>query len=273
MKGYRTATPSGRAVEPWARATVWQNVVGESHYDSAFRALLKQSRLPRGEYGTELTGLPAAVVADPGNPHDANAVAVWVQGELVGFLPRDIAASYHPALADLAERGEYLGVEARVWVSTDGGEVRGSATLVLPPPEGVQSFNEPPEEPHQVLPLGGAIQVTGEDQHMDVLGQYVADRDRYVAVTLHGLDVQKTPRSSPYRCVEVRLDGKRVGELTKAMSEKIIDVVDHVEQKGRLPLCRAVLRGSPLRAELTLQVAKAHEVTRRWLDDVEPVTA
>jgi hypothetical protein len=53
------------------------------------------------------------------------------------------------------------------------------------------------------------------------------------------------------------------------MSEKVIDVVDFIASKGRLPLCRAVLKGSPLRAELTLQVAKAHEVTRRWLDGIQ----
>jgi hypothetical protein len=266
---YRTAAPTGVAVAPWAKANSWQNVVGESNYDAAFRALLQRNRPPRGDYGAEMNGLPAAVVADPGNPYDQSAVAVWVQGEHVGFLPRDAAASYYPALADLAERGEYLQVEARVWAYDEEGDVRGSVTLVLPPPDGVQSFNEPPEEPHQVWPHGGAIQVTCEEQHMDVLGRFVSDRDRHLAVTLHAIEVQKTPRSTAYRAVEVRLDGQRVGELTKGMSEKVIDVVDFIASKGRLPLCRAVLKGSPLRAELTLQVAKAHEVTRRWLDGIQ----
>jgi hypothetical protein len=244
-------------------------VAGESHYDSAFRALLKRNRPPRGDYGAEMNGLPAAIVADPGNPLDPSAVAVWVQGEHVGFLPRDAATAYHPALADLAERREYLRVDARVWAYDEDGDVRGSVTLILPPSDGVQSFNEPPEQAHQVLPHGVAMQVTCEEQHMDVLGPFVSDRDRHVAVTLHAIDVQKTPRSTAYRAVEVRLGGQRAGELTKGMSEKILDVVDFVDSKGRLPLCRAVLKGSPLRAELTLQVAKAHEVTRRWLDAIE----
>lgn len=266
---YQTASPTGRPVEPWAKANSWQNVAGESHYDNAFRALLKRNRPPRGDYGAEMNGLPAAIVADPGNPHDPSAVAVWVQGEHVGFLPRDAAAAYHPALADLAERGEYLRVDGRVWAYDEGGDVRGSVTVILPPPDGVQSFNEPPDEAYQTLPHGGAMQVTCEEQHMDVLGPFVSDRDRHVAVTLHAIDVQKTPRSTAYRAVEVRLGGHRVGELTKGMSEKILDVVDFIASKGRLPLCRAVLKGSPLRAELTLQVAKAHEVTRRWLDGIE----
>ncbi|GGB69535.1 hypothetical protein GCM10011314_06030 [Knoellia flava] len=266
---YQTAAPSGLPVEPWARATTWQNVVGESHYENAFRALLDKNKPPWGDYWAEMDDLPAAIVADPDNPHDSSAVAVWVQEELVGFLPREAAALYHPALADLAERGEHLRVGARVLVHLDDGAVSGSATVTLPPPEGVQSYNEPPDEPHQVMPHGSAMQVTCEEQHMDVLGAYVSDRERHVAVTLHAIDVQKTPRSSPYRAVEVRLDGQRVGELTKGMSEKMLDVVDFISGKGRLPLCRAVLKGSPLRAELTLQVAKAHEVKSRWLDGIE----
>lgn len=216
-----------------------------------------------------MDGLPASIVADAGNPYDPNAVAVWVQGEHVGYLPRADAALYQPALADLAERGEFLMVEGRVWAQEYDDDLHASVSLMLPSPDGVQSFNEPPDAPHQVLPHGGAIQVTCEEEHMDVLGPFVSDRDRYVAVTLHAIDVQKTPRSAPYQGIEVRLNGMRVGELTKAMSEKVVDVVEFLEGKGRLSVCRAVLKGSPLRAELTLQVAKAHEVTRRWLDDID----
>ena len=135
----------------------------------------------------------------------------------------------------------------------------------------MQSFNEPPEQPYQVLPGGAAVQVSGEDEHMDVLGAYVADRDRYLAVTLHMVEELKSERSTPYRAVEVPLDGQRVGVLTKAMSEKVADIVDFVAQSGRIPVCRAMLKGSPLRAELVLYVAKSHEVTRRWMDSVRPV--
>ena len=119
-----------------------------------------------------------------------------------------------------------------------------------------------------MLPGGAVIHVTGEDQHMDVLGAYVADRDRYLAVTLHMVEEVRSERSTPYRAVEVRLDGRRVGVLTKGMSEKVADIVDFVAQRGRIPVCRAVLKGSPLRAELVLYVAKSHEVTRRWMDSV-----
>ena len=263
---------SGIAVQPWAKPTIWQNVVGESRYTSAFQRLLKKNRARLGENGTDLAGLPAALIAEPDNQYDPNAVAVFVQKEQVGYLPRDTAALYSPALQDLAERGEYLAVDARVWVAPGSGGGPGSVTVVLPPHEGVQSFNEPPEEPHQVLPSGAAIQVTGEEDHLDILTRYVCDRERHLAVTLHLIDEQRTKGSQPYRCVEVRLDGHRVGALSKVMSEKIADLVQYVAVRGRVPVCRAVLKGSPLRAELVLYVAKSHEVTQKWLESVRAAT-
>jgi hypothetical protein len=50
------------------------------------------------------------------------------------------------------------------------------------------------------------------------------------------------------------------------MSTETSQLVSHATTNGKLPLCRAVLKGSPLRAELTLHVAKSSQVTSRWLD-------
>lgn len=261
---------TGTPVRAWAVQTIRHNVVGEQNYAAGFRRLLSQQGLVLGEYGATIEEARAAVVAEPNNTYDANAVAVYVQEEIVGYLPRDIAAAYSGALQDVAERGHHLATTARVWIAPDDDGRVASVTVELPPPEGVQSFNEPPEQPHQVLPGGAAVQVSGEDQHMDVLGAYVADQDRYLAVTLHMVEELKSERSTPYRAVEVRLADRRVGVLTKAMSEKVADIVDFVSQRGRIPVCRAVLKGSPLRAELVLYVAKSHEVTRRWMDSVPP---
>lgn len=262
-------TRPARPVRPWARAAVRLSIVGENNYGGAFERLLRRNGGRREEWGAEFTALPATAAAEPSNAYDENAVAIHVQGELVGYLPRDAAVRYSPPLRDLAERGEYLVVEARVWVAPQGDERMGSVTVSLPPPHGVQSFNELPEEAHTVLPEGAAIQVAGEDQHMDVLGKYVSDGERYLAVSLHLVQEQKTERSAPYACVEVRLDGHRVGVLTKAASEKLSEVINYVTERHKVPVCRAVLKGSPLAAELVLYVAKSHEVTRRWLDDVD----
>jgi hypothetical protein len=40
----------------------------------------------------------------------------------------------------------------------------------------------------------------------------------------------------------------------------------HATATGKLPICRAVLKGSSLRAELRLHVAKSSQVISRWLE-------
>jgi hypothetical protein len=48
-------------------------------------------------------GSPLALVREPDNPHDANAIAVHAGGAHVGFVPRELAAEIAPAL-DAGER-------------------------------------------------------------------------------------------------------------------------------------------------------------------------
>ncbi|MGO4604510.1 HIRAN domain-containing protein [Terrabacter sp. 2YAF2] len=263
------ASPTGAAVEAWAISTKPCEVAGEWFYQDAFRAVYKRRGAAITAYGQELQDLAAELAIDPSNPHDPNAVAVWVSGQMLGFLPRGTAAEYAPALADLAEEGGHLSVSARAWArADDNDQIYASATVWLPPAHGVQPFNAFPEGPYQVLPAGRAVQVTGEDEHMDVLRPFVSDRERYLVVTLHLVQEARTPRSTPFEAIEVRLGGRRVGTLTKAMSGQLRDLVAHVDGLSRLPACCAVLRGSPLRAELTLHVARSADVTSRWLDSI-----
>ena len=109
--------PHGRPVSPWSEHLVHQNIVGESFHQGAFQALAAEygdRSMP--DYGLELPDACAAIVPDPENPYDSNAVAVWIDGlHLVGHLPRDIAAQYAPRLEGL-DRGTYLQVPARVWI-------------------------------------------------------------------------------------------------------------------------------------------------------------
>lgn len=46
--------------------------------------------------GSDLTGIeigdPAVLVAEPDNPYDSSAIAVWVRGRHVGYLQRELAA-------------------------------------------------------------------------------------------------------------------------------------------------------------------------------------
>jgi hypothetical protein len=263
------AEPVGRAVSPWASESLYTNLVGESHYKAAFRAVFKERGISLSEDGRELTDVAAHLAIDPGNPFDSTAVTVWISGHHVGYLPKDTAAEYFPALEELADDHRHLCVNARVWAYAGEGDIYASGNLQLPPRTGIQPFNQLPEGPSVVIPPGRlAIQVTGEEEHMDVLGRYIADQPRYLAVSLNLITVAKTPRSTPYEAVEVQLDGQRIGELTKAMSAHIRDLVERIDSHQKVAVCRAILKGSPLRADVALDVARSTEITSKWLDSI-----
>lgn len=75
------------------------DVVGESHYqDNLWRIA--------GGRSSHRVDVPVGVVLIPeaNNPHDANAISVWINGLQVGHLPRDLAAAYRPGLVALQNR-------------------------------------------------------------------------------------------------------------------------------------------------------------------------
>lgn len=242
-------------------------MAGESFHDEAFRAIVKRRGLSI-KAGAEIPDATAHLAVDLRNPYDANAVAVWIDNEHVGFLPRSAAELYQPALAELTDEHQHLTVLARVWAASSWDEdgIRASVSLSMPPASGVQPFNAFPEVPFLVLPSAKAtMQVTGEEDHMDWLRRYIADQPRHLVVSLHLTQAQVGPRSKPYDQVEIRLDGLRVGALSRQMSDEVSQLISHAAITGRTPVCRAVLKGSPLRAEVTLHVAKSSQVTSRWL--------
>jgi hypothetical protein len=254
--------------------------VGESFHQEAFQALaVEYGDRSVPDYGLELPDACAAIVPDPENPYDSNAVAVWIDGRhLVGHLPRDVAAQYAPRLEGL-ERGTYLQVPARVWIGPSydwdertGSEtkgIRGSVSVRLPEPDGLIPYNDLPDEPHTVLPWGRAVQLTGEEHHMDVLRNFALGADpRHVAATLQ---VVEEPRRTgdPVLVVEVSLDGKPVGRMSKAISEQVHDLVAYVAECGRVPVARAIVKGSDLRADVVVHVARTSDVPQKWLDAVK----
>jgi len=144
----------------------------------------------------------------------------------------------------------------------------GSVTVRLPNPDGIVPYNDLPEEPHTVLPWGRAVQITGEEQHMDVLRTFaLGSAPRHVAATLH---VIEEPRRTgdPARVIEVRLDGERVGVMSKAISDQIHDLVTYVAGNGKTPVARAIIKGSDLRADVAVNVARTSDVQQKWLDSV-----
>jgi hypothetical protein len=264
---HRASSPTGVPVEPWGPAKGPLEVVGEAYRPEAFSQLFAGLPL-RSPDGAEL-GLPAALVPDPTNPYDPSAVAVWVGGQHLGYMDRTTAKRWHRPLQELTDRGEHLVVPCRVWAADRGGRIAARVTVYLPAVDGLDPSNGLPAEPFEVLPVGPAMQVTGEDQHLDVLGPYAARAERPLAATLHTIHEMR-PRSA-YEAVEVRLDGERVGVLSKVQSENMLPLVKHVEARAKVAVARATVRGNKLKADVVLFVAKSQDVDPAWIDSLGPV--
>lgn len=84
------------------------NVAGESHYQEALRELVEDAE------GEVRHPVDAALVPEPENPHDPNAIRVEIEGRLVGYLPRAQAVAYGTVVAAIAGRGRTAVCEAMI---------------------------------------------------------------------------------------------------------------------------------------------------------------
>ena len=260
--------PIGSLVDAWAVGSGVE-IVGESHHVDAFRRIMGRRPGFRTYDGAE-TQTEAVLVPDPSNPYGrGRAVAVWVEGRHVGNLSQEDGARYFPVLAPMRVNGTLLRAPARVWARAADGTVYARVTLTLPEPSGLHPSNPLPSSPFVVIPAGRGMQVTKEEEHMDVLAGHVlrgAGEVNHVAVTLRSIN-EIRPRSS-YEAVQVELDGKRVGVLSKVQSAKLLPLVKHIEERGLAPVARAVITGTQLKAEVVLYCATADAVDDDWLDDL-----
>lgn len=103
-------------------------VVGESFYAEAFEALYRAHRV--GDREDEWFG-DALLRLESDNPHDSNAVGVYLEGCKVGHLNRQTAREFRQAIVrdGIAGRNEYA-VAARVYWG--GADRTHSVTLDLP---------------------------------------------------------------------------------------------------------------------------------------------
>jgi hypothetical protein len=82
-------------------------IVGEASYQGALWTLCGGSRGNRIRHK-----IIAVLVPEPGNPYDPNAISVHIDGNLVGYLARDVAVSYLPGLHSLMARcGGHVALE------------------------------------------------------------------------------------------------------------------------------------------------------------------
>lgn len=261
--GHLSPPPRGRAIEPWITRGERVEVSGEAARAAVFERIFGDDPGYREPDGAQRE-LEAALVADPSNPEDGDAVAVWVEDLHAGFLPLTAARAWKSVLADLAVRGEHLVVPAKVRARrTERGRINARVSLTLPQAGHAFPCNELPGEPSLVLPGGGRVQVTQEAEHQEVLAPLARADGVPVALTLH-LVTEHRPRSVQER-IEVRLDGERIGVLSATQSANLAALVGFASQRGRVAVARGLVTGAvTARASVVLDAKKANDVDQAW---------
>ncbi|MFC7375441.1 TM2 domain-containing protein [Brachybacterium sp. GCM10030268] len=257
-RGHVPPSPRGAAVSPWVPTTRHVDVVGEYYRLESYDKILATE--PRTGQTVRLEKT-AALYPDPHNPHSSGtAVAVWIDGLHAGFLPAELSSRYSTALREMAEKsGTYLEVPARVaaWYQTRNRRWDVQTSIGLPEPEDLRPHNAMPVGDCEIVPTGRVIQVTKENEHMDVLGPLTTPG--------HAVPLAATLRPAwsgargTVRTVEVMIDGEAVGEFSSQTGSQTVDLVELILDAGRIPVVRATLEGNNLGAELKVRMQRTAE--------------
>jgi len=215
--------------------------------------------------------LPAALVPEPDNPHDRNAISVRINGQVVGYIAKEETRSYLRDVQRLTTSGHQPMTLARIWMvrrrHSNGGTRFYSRISIALPNHGLElPKNDSPTVAHSLLPWGAGLQVMGEEAHLDRLKPYISSAPSdLVIVTMHRVE-RKLKNGQIRELIEVRLNDERIGELTPTTSRHFLPTVDHVAARGGIVASYARIKGSQLAAEVVVQGAKAAELQAGWLD-------
>jgi hypothetical protein len=225
------------------------SVVGESYYQSALRIVTGGRAAGNGL--DQHIPVIAALIPEPENPHDKNAVRIDVvmgrETVRVGYIARDIAPDYQPLLLRLRGQGQLGTCPARI--AGGGPEYYGiylhlapAAVLEIELTGGDRDIAEVSSNT-ALLRAEWTCTVTKEQAHQDVLARY-APRDETEPTAVIASLGQCTSVGGKYDgepAIEVSLGGYRVGELTRAMTARYDQLVARVLDRGLTPMCEAVV--------------------------------
>jgi hypothetical protein len=241
--------------------------MGETHYAKAIRGLFGNGFDPQG---TDIT-IPVQLIPDRSNRHDRNAVGVWSDNALLGHLPRPEAARYVGVLTALTKRNLIPEVTAQIhgreWGEYEGRPPAfvGTIRLDLGEPHMIVPANDPPVQEHRLLPTGSALQVNGQEQHMEALAPYQRpEGECWAHVTLHEM---------AGHLVEVRLGDARVGDLSPKTSLELTPVLRYQAERGRVVAARAIVKSNANKTEVLLYVARVSDLPDSWIGPAARGTA
>jgi hypothetical protein len=265
--------PRGWPLEPWGRCRAVVEVAGVWYHREPLTKALSGDPLftSYADRSGATISEPLTLSDDSKNPFSksGNAVAVFFRGEHIGYLPDEITSTWGPIVRELKSARRVLRVPGDIWGRNAELGEHYNIRVQLPEPDQLKPSNELPSSPHVVIPDGRKRQILKEDEHMDVLAKIVRPgQTNYVAAVLRSI-TEIRPRSV-VESVQVEIDGHRVGILSDTQTKNLLPLVKYIEARGKLPVVRADVNGTVLKAEVSLYCQGAAEVSPEWLEALGP---
>jgi len=219
------------------------NIVGEGNYQAAIDAAAG-GKTPDGPVNRWVT---AQLVAEPTNPYDRNAVMVALDGQRVGYIPRDQTSHFHRAIAQLGREGRPALCRAVItggWrrSPTDHGHYGVKLD--------VEEIPTPLYAGSPFFPCGGSVAITDRKKHQDRWAHHVRPGGAITQIVV-ALD---SPDGDGR--LTVTLDGQLIGRLTPSMTERYLPWVHGARSAGLPTTCGAVAWAKDGQPEIALDLRK-----------------
>lgn len=247
-------------------------IVGTGYRNAAFKEALKNY----SHFDRESVEVNACLIPEPDNPFDRNAVSIRVDGlHHIGYLQREVATEWTPVLYQLIASDYFPVVKCSLrWTpayspNIDGGGFTDASTYLPESPHFAVPINSAPLN-SALIPSGRSTQVTKEEEHFDILFDYVNDSGEATLFLELRLG-SRTLRSGESRTiVYVFLDGQHVGELSPTMGKNFEPILLHLADVSKKAVVLGTIKGSSLAAALTFRAARSEEISDEWLRTLPP---
>ncbi|MGO1543044.1 MAG: hypothetical protein ACTHXA_01755 [Gulosibacter sp.] len=188
------------------------SVVGEQHYLRTIKKALRRS--------PDANNIEVALSHEPENRHDRNAIRVDIVIDMsggnqlltAGYLPADVAPEYVAALKSVWDEQGLPVAPAKVWLKGDIPQVyikMGTPGILVPPRI---------DDPKGVFVDGTYdLTVTGEEEYQHILKSH--PQGKVLAFSI-GDDWITKGKYKDQATFAVRLNGQKIGQLTRRMAEK-----------------------------------------------------
>lgn len=259
-----------QAYRLWTQGRSWCDY--ELRVDAEFLPAIRSLFPPEWPGGNQDLSPDVELIPEPEGPRGPWAVSVRTDGRTVGYLDAGDAPAWAGVIRRVVASGFIPTTSSRIgayeYDGWDGLEFRAWMRIALGKPSEALPLNDPPAIPFTMLPRSSIVQVTKEDEHFDELLKFVpAGGYGTLFVTLH--EQSSGGRAKPH--VEVRIDDRRVGQLTPQMSQRFLPMIRHLQDRGVVATSWGDITGSAVAAEVRIDAVKANEATAVVLDG-PPVT-